>query len=105
MAGAFPSFFRSDDYSGSAMTNPTVPPEFTHVSQAPVVLGRHVIIGSGSIVLPGSCLGDGVSIGALSLVKESLDPWGIYAGIPVKRLRDRSKELLELELRYLSLDP
>ena len=44
----------SDDYSGQAMTNPTVPAEYTAVSHADVVFGKHVIIGSGSVVLPGS---------------------------------------------------
>lgn len=95
----------SDDYSGAAMTNPTVPPEFTNVTVAPVTLGRHVIIGSGSIVLPGSQLGDGVAVGALSLVTRSLDPWGVYSGSPARRLRGRSKALLDAEMQYLEQYP
>ena len=43
----------SDDYSGETMTNPTIPEEFKIVDRAPVVLGRHVIVGSGTVVLPG----------------------------------------------------
>lgn len=93
----------SDDYSGGAMTNPTVPAEFTNVTVAPVILGKHVIIGSGSVVLPGADLGEGVAVGALSLVTRSLEPWGIYSGNPVRRIRDRSKALLDEERRYLNL--
>ncbi|BDW84196.1 acetyltransferase [Roseicyclus marinus] len=91
----------SDDYSGAAMTNPTVPPDFTNVTVAPVTVGRHVIIGSGSVVLPGVEIGEGVAVGALSLVTKSLDAWGIYAGNPARRLRERSKALLDAERRYL----
>lgn len=93
----------SDDYSGSAMTNPTVPRQFTNVTLAPVSLGKHVIIGSGSVVLPGSCLSEGVAVGALSLVNRSLDPWSVYAGIPVRLIRARSKDLLNAEQHYLNL--
>ena len=94
----------SDDYSGSAMTNPTVPKQFTNVSVAPVTLGKHVIVGSGSVVLPGSELGEGVAVGALSLVNRSLDPWGVYGGIPVRLIKARSKDLLDAERRYLNLE-
>ena len=64
-------------------------------------LGRHVIVGSGSVVLPGVVIGDGCSVGALSLVTKSLPEWGVYFGAPVRRLRARSKRLLELEQRLL----
>ncbi len=37
----------NDDYSGRALTNPTVPTEFTNLKHADVKIGRHAIIGSG----------------------------------------------------------
>jgi len=58
----------SDDYSGASLTNPTVPDEFKRVSDAPVYLGKHVIVGSGSVILPGIRLEEGVAVGALSLL-------------------------------------
>lgn len=54
------------------MTNPMVPVEFTNVTHADVNIGRHVIIGSGSVVLPGVTIGEGAAVGALSLVKKGL---------------------------------
>jgi dTDP-4-amino-4,6-dideoxy-D-glucose acyltransferase len=87
----------SDDYSGFAMTNPMVPPEFTNVQHADVRIGRHVIIGAGSVVLPGVSLEEGVAIGALSLVKKNCRSFGIYIGVPAKRISDRKRNLLELE--------
>ena len=92
----------SDDYSGEFMTNPTVPEAFTHVDHRPVVLGRHVIIGSGSVILPGVTIGEGTAVGALCLVAKDLEPFGIYAGSPLKRVKARSQRLLELKKQYLA---
>lgn len=87
----------SDDYSGETLTNPTIPNEYKNVEHAPVKVGRHVIIGSGSTILPGVILEDGVAVGAMSLCKEKTKEWTIYAGIPAKEIKKRSKSLLKLE--------
>jgi acetyltransferase-like isoleucine patch superfamily enzyme len=93
-------YTRNDDYTGQALTNPTVPAEYTRVTKGAVILKRHVLIGSGSIVLPGVTIGEGSSVGALSLVTMSLASWGVYFGCPVRRFYDRSKNLLELEREF-----
>ncbi|MBW9393714.1 acyltransferase [Enterobacter roggenkampii] len=90
----------SDDYSGISMTNPMVPEEFTNVTRAPVNLGKHVIIGSGSVVLPGVNISDGCAIGALSLVTTDCEDFFIYAGIPAKKIKERGKGLLDLENKF-----
>lgn len=90
----------TDDYSGEFLTNPTVPEEFKSITRGEVIIGRHVIIGSGSVILPKVSIGDGVSVGALSLVNKSLESWGVFFGSPVRRLRDRSKRLLDLERKF-----
>ena len=87
----------NDDYSGEYMTNPTVPAEYTNVTRLPVTIGRHAIVGSGSVVLPGVTIHAGVAIGALSLVRSDCDAFGIYAGVPAKRIGDRKRGLLEHE--------
>lgn len=87
----------NDDYSGAFLTGPTVPTEFTNVKHADVFIGKHVIIGSGSVVLPGVVLEDGVAIGALSLVTRRCEAFGIFSGIPAKRIKERSKNMLEME--------
>ena len=87
----------NDDYSGATLTNPTVPREYTGVTHADVYLGRHVIVGSGSVVLPGVTLEDGVAVGALSLVRKNCAAFGIYAGNPARRIRERKRDILDLE--------
>ncbi|WP_252734107.1 acyltransferase [Pseudoalteromonas sp. C2R02] len=95
-------YSRTDDYSGKYLTNPTVPAAFTGVSEGTVTLGRHVIVGSGSVILPNVTVGEGSSIGAQSLVTKNLEEWGVFFGTPVKRLKRRSQKLLELEKNLLS---
>lgn len=92
----------NDDYSGETMTNPTIPDTFKDVSHKRVSIGQHVIIGSGSVVLPGSTIPDGVAIGSLSLIKDHLRPWTVYGGIPVKAIRPRKKGLLKLCEQFTS---
>ncbi len=92
----------NDDYSGAAMTSPTVPGEYTNVAHSDVFLGRHVIVGSGTVILPGVTLADGVAVGALSLINLDCEAFGIYAGTPARRIKERRRDLLELEQRFLA---
>lgn len=87
---------KSDDYSGEYMTNPTVHPNYTKLDIRPIHIGEHVIVGSGSIILPGSNLAEGCAVGALSLVKGNLEGFTIYAGNPARKVRERSRRLLDL---------
>ena len=95
----------NDDYSGERLTNPTVPNEFTGVVHADVVLGKHVLVGVGAVILPNIRIGDGVSVGALSLVTKNCAAFGVYFGAPARRIGERKRDLLDLEsqLRRQSL--
>jgi acetyltransferase-like isoleucine patch superfamily enzyme len=90
----------SDDYSGRTMTNPMVPDRWKAVESLPVRIGRHVIVGAGSVILPGVVLGDGVAVGALSLVNQDCQPFGVYAGVPARRHGERDQALLDLERQF-----
>lgn len=92
----------SDDYSGEAMTNPMIPDQYKNLIHGKVFIGRHVIIGSGSVILPGVNIREGSSIGALSLVSADTDEWSINAGIPSRMLKERSRNLLYLEQKLLN---
>jgi len=94
----------SDDYSGANLTNPTVPKKYLNVDVAPVLLGRHAIVGAGSIVLPGVILSEGTAVGAMTLIKRGFktDDWAVYFGAPARKVADRSKALLALEAALLA---
>lgn len=87
----------SDDYSGNFMTNPTVPEIFTNVHCEEVYLGKHVIVGSGSTILPGVRVNNGVAVGSMSLVNKNLEEWKIYVGVPARLLKSRKRDLLKYE--------
>lgn len=90
----------SDDYSGEYMTNPTVPDEFRNVIGGTVYIGKHALIGTGCTILPGVKINDGASVGAMSLINKDLEPYSMNVGIPCKKIKERSKRLLELEEEY-----
>lgn len=95
-------FSQSDDYSGASLTNPTVPDEFKNEVKRAVVIGRHSIVGTGSVITPGTTLAEGTAVGALSLVTKSTEAWSIYFGSPARRIKARSKDLLEKERALLA---
>lgn len=86
----------SDDYSGAAMTNPTVPPEYLKLISKPVYIGRHVIVGSGSVILPGTTIHEGAALGSLSLARGELEGFAIHAGVPARRICERKRDFLEM---------
>jgi len=88
----------SDDFSGESHTNPTLPSSVRNLLIGKVVLEKFTVIGSGCVVMPSVIIGEGTAVGALSLVKNSLESWTIYGGIPAKRIKSRSKNLLKLSL-------
>lgn len=97
----------SDDFTGSFLTNPTVPDKYKNVTFGLVEIGRHVILGTNCIVLPGVKIGDGVAVSAGTIIRKNLLPWTVYAEIhgklmPIKK-RDK-KTILRLEEDYLDSD-
>jgi len=91
----------SDDYTGEYLTGPTIPKKYLNVIESQVTIGRHVVIGTGSSVLPGVKIGDFSSIGAHSLVNKSIPEGKIALGIPARVQRDRSLKVLEMEKELL----
>ena len=87
----------TEDYSGEHLTNPTVPQKYRQIRQGSVVLEKHVVIAMHCVVLPGVTIGEGAAIGAMSLVNKNVEPWSISFGIPARRIKDRRRDLLELE--------
>lgn len=83
-----------DDFSGERMTNSTLPDEVLRVHAAPIRIGNHVPVGSGTLILPGVEIGEGAAIGAMSMVNNALEPWTIYAGNPARPQGNRSRNLL-----------
>jgi galactoside O-acetyltransferase len=92
----------NDDYSGSSLTNPTVPEQYRSVSVGNVYIGKHVIIGASCVILPDVNIGEGAAVGALSLVTKSCKPLRVYSGVPARPINDRKQGFKKFEQELLS---
>lgn len=93
----------SDDFLGGGLTNPTVPSKYTNVKKSKIHIGKHVIIGTNVTILPGVTIGEGAAVGAGVIVRKSLEPWTIYAGVECKAIKKRpSDTILRLEKELLA---
>ncbi|MEG2612226.1 MAG: acyltransferase [Alistipes sp.] len=88
-------FSAMDDFSGDYLIGPIHPASFTNVTGGPVLIRKFAQIGSGSTIFPGVVVGEGCVVGAMSLVVCSLAEWGVYVGIPVRRIKERGRALLK----------
>lgn len=95
----------SDDYSGNFLTAQAIPQEYTSHIGGLVDVGKHVIIGAGTVIIGACTIGTGCSIGSMTLVIKDLTEWNVYAGIPAKIIKARSNKLLELEKKLISERP
>lgn len=98
LSGGVRVYTGNEDYSGGSLTNPAVPSPYRTPLRSFVRIEKHAIVGANSVVLPGVTLGEGVAVGANSLVTKDCTPWTIYAGSPARPIRERPrKRILELE--------
>lgn len=67
----------------------------THVTGGLVHIKKHSQIGAGSIIFPNVVIEEGVAVGAMSLVKQNLEAWTIYTGIPARKIKKRENKLLQ----------
>lgn len=91
----------SDDYL-AGIASPLVPAAYKGKAKiGTIALGRHCILGANSTVLPDVTFADGSAVGAQSLVKQNLDAWTLYAGVPAVRMRGRDRDaILKLEKAF-----
>ncbi len=89
-----------DDFSGSYLIGPIHPETLTNVTGGAIRIGKYVQVGAGSIVFPSVAIGEGGIVGAMSLVKNDIEPWTINAGIPTRFIKPRGRELIERLNKY-----
>lgn len=98
ISGRVSIYSSSDSYDGMYMTNPTLPPHVMNTTHAPVTLGKHTVVGAGSVILPGVTLHPGCAVYAMSLVTPgSFGACSIIAGVPAKGIKKRETRIFELE--------
>lgn len=94
----------SSDYTLQTLHSPCVPETLKKGRSGAVHIGKYVLIGYDTLVMPGVRIAEGCSIGAFSYVNKDLDGWGMYDGKPAIRIGDTSQELLkENEAKFMSM--
>ena len=82
-----------DDFSGDYLVGPIHPEGTTRVTGGPVIIRRFSQIGAHCVVMPSLTLAEGTVIGAMSFVRHSTEPWGIYYGVPARFVHKRAQGL------------
>jgi len=92
----------SDDYLSDGLTNPTIPPKYhAKLKLSTVEIGKHAVIGTGAVIHPAVRIGEGAAVGSMTLVTKDLDAWGVYLGIPARKVKERNRDVIlrfEVEL-------
>ncbi|MCR4922831.1 MAG: CatB-related O-acetyltransferase [Lachnospiraceae bacterium] len=104
-AALHPAFYSSKGQMGYSYVKKDSFEEAEYIDKAlgiQVEIGNDVWIGNDVSILEGARIGDGAVVGAKALVKGELEAYGIYAGIPAKKIgerfdRDKAEELLKLK--------
>lgn len=86
----------SNDFSSGLIAMPPAdfPVAELGIRSGDVTLGDYTGVGANSVILPSNRLPEGVAIGALSLVPSdfAFEPWTLYAGIPIRKIRARDRD-------------
>ena len=61
---------------------------------APVTLANFANVGSNAVIMPGVTLGEGSVVAACAFVNRDTEPWTIYAGVPARPIKQRSRDLM-----------
>lgn len=95
----------SDDFANDLVT--ILPPGAedikTHVISGDVRLGDYTAVGANSVVMPDNRIPEGTVVGALSFVppRTALEPWAVYAGVPIRLIRQRDRDGVLAQVRKL----
>lgn len=83
--------------SNHLFDDPDKPIRLQGYSKKGIKIGDDVWIGAHATILDGSHIGDGCVIAAGSVVRGRLEPYGVYAGVPVKLIRSRKARAIAHE--------
>jgi galactoside O-acetyltransferase len=84
----------TDDFTEGRLNGCAIPPEFRETRRGTLVLEPYAIIGANAVVLPDITIGEGATVGAGSVVTRNLEPWGVYVGAPVRRIKTRPRDVV-----------
>ena len=95
----------SDDFANDLVTivPDGVGPLKARLISGDVIFENYTAAGSNAVVMPSNRIPEGTVIGALSFVPADfrLEPWSVYAGIPVRRVGERNEDAVRAQAARL----
>ena len=83
----------SELFQGDGLIGPMIPEEYKDDQiLKPINLKRFSGVCANSVVMSGVVMSEGSILGANSFLKQSTEPWTIYAGSPARPIKQRKKE-------------
>jgi len=83
----------SELFHGDGLIGPIIPDEYRdNQILEPINLKRFSGVCANSVVMSGVVMSEGSILGANSFLKESTEPWTIYAGSPARPIKKRKRE-------------
>lgn len=88
---------KGDAHLGAGLVSPVIPKKYRDdVIGNQIVMEDYSSLGSNVVIMPNVEIAEGVVIGANSLVTRSITkPWSIWAGSPVRYIKDRPSEKMK----------
>ena len=71
-----------DDFGGEYLVGPIHPNTLTNIHGGEIIFRRFSQVCAHCVVFPGIEIGEGAVVEACSMVRDSLQPWGVYFGVP-----------------------
>ncbi len=85
----------SDKFAGDGLIGAAIPVQFRdHMHSGGVTLQDFANVGSNAVLMPGVTLAEGSVVGACAMLLHDTEPWGIYVGVPARRIKTRPRETM-----------
>jgi len=74
-----------------------------NICKGNVSIGNYCGIGTNAVIMPNNDIPEGVAIGGLSWTPANykFEPWTVYAGIPIKKIKNRNKNNIMNQVRKI----
>jgi lipopolysaccharide O-acetyltransferase len=79
-------------YNGKFQSDPSIPPVKRELVSSPIIIGKNCWFGDRVSIMPGVTIGDGVVVGAGSIVTKDIQSNSLAVGVPAKIIKKFSNE-------------
>lgn len=90
---------------GGGLIGPVVPKDYKDdIAGGIILLEEFSLVGTNSVIMPGSVLAQGAVLGANSFLKGSTEPWTVYVGTPARAIKSRPSDVMKSHARELGYE-